>query len=103
MGAPPSGTITFLFTDIVGSTRLWEKRPEQMKAALGRHHSILQKAISAQDGFTFQIVGDAFFASFQIAPQALQAAILAQRSLQSEAWNLDSPLLVRIGLHSGPA
>jgi predicted ATPase/class 3 adenylate cyclase len=101
MGAPPSGTITFLFTDIEGSTRLWDKQPEKMKAAMQRHHTILKNAINAQDGYIFQIVGDAFFASFQEAGHALDAAVEAQRALQKEKWDLPFPLLVRMGLHSG--
>jgi predicted ATPase/class 3 adenylate cyclase len=101
MGALPSGTITFLFTDIEGSTRLWDKQPEKMKAALGRHHAILQNAIASHDGHIFQIVGDAFFASFQEAANAVYAALDAQRALQRENWDLPSPVLVRMALHSG--
>ena len=68
----PSGTVTFLFTDIEGSTKLWENVPEKMKSALNRHHAILHKAIESNGGPFFQIIGDAFCAAFSTAhPQFL--------------------------------
>jgi class 3 adenylate cyclase len=57
----PAGTVTFLFTDIEGSTKLWQQYPEQMPAALARHHAILNEAIAAHEGYVFQIIGDAFY------------------------------------------
>jgi predicted ATPase/class 3 adenylate cyclase len=99
----PTGTVTFLFTDIEGSTPLWEQHREAMAAALEVHNSTLRLAIAAHGGMVFKIVGDAFQAVFPTALQALQAAITAQRSLQSAAWNELGPLQVRMGLHTGEA
>jgi predicted ATPase/class 3 adenylate cyclase/Tfp pilus assembly protein PilF len=99
----PSGTITFLFTDIQGSTPLWEREPEKMAAALHIHNTALRQAIQANGGAVFKIVGDAFQAAFPTAPQALEAAIQGQRALQSAPWNELGPLSVRMGLHTGKA
>ncbi len=101
----PGGTFTFLFTDIEGSTRLWEKFPEAMKLALARHDTILREAIEARNGQVFKTVGDAFCAVFTSAPQAILAALIAQRMLQAEARRGDAedgPIIkVRMGLHTG--
>src|SRR5215216_522705 len=78
----PTGTVTFLFTDIEGSTRLWEQRPVEMQAALSRHDAVLRQAIEAHGGYVFKTTGDAFQAAFPAAPQALAAALQAQRALQ---------------------
>jgi predicted ATPase/class 3 adenylate cyclase len=99
----PTGTITFLFTDIEGSTRLFQEHPDAMKDALVRHHAILQHAIESHDGYVFQIIGDAFCAAFATAPDALIAALAAQRALHDEDWNETGPLRVRMGLHTGTA
>src|SRR3990172_1255628 len=82
----PTGTVTFLFTDIEGSTKLAQQYPEAMPSLLARHHSILHQSIQACHGYVFQIIGDAFCAAFQTALDALSAALMAQRSLQHEAW-----------------
>src|SRR5262245_57891563 len=82
----PSGTVTFLFTDIAGSSRLWEQHPQAMAHALAKHHALLSAAIAAQGGQVFQIIGDAFCAAFATAPAALQAALLAQRALRDATW-----------------
>lgn len=103
MAELPSGTITFLFTDIEGSTRLWQKHPQAMQVALARHNEILRQVIKAQNGHIFQIIGDAFCAAFSHASDALAAALNAQRSLHEEPWNEAGPLRVRMGLHSGLA
>ena len=81
----PTGTVTFLFTDIEGSTKLWEHSPESMRAALTRHDAILREAIEGQGGFVFKMVGDAFCAAFPTALEALGSALAAQRALFSEA------------------
>ena len=99
----PTGTVTFLFTDIQGSTTLWERQPEQMAAALQIHNAALRQAFEANGGVIFKIVGDAFQAAFGTAPQALKAAIEGQRALQSARWNELGPLRVRMGLHTGEA
>jgi class 3 adenylate cyclase len=96
----PTGTITFLFTDIEGSTRLWEQHPDQMKTALARHDAILRTAIESGGGNVFKTVGDAFYAAFTNAPDALLSAVEAQKALASAAW--DEPLVIRVrmGLHT---
>ncbi len=81
----PSGTVTFLFTDIENSSRLAQQYPAAMPALLERHHAILQQSIQAQHGYVFQIVGDAFCAAFHNASEALHAALAAQQALQHEA------------------
>jgi class 3 adenylate cyclase len=83
----PSGTVTFLFTDIEGSTALWERHPKGMPDALARHEAILRQAIAARGGVVFKTVGDAVCAAFASAPQALAAALDAQRTLQTEPWH----------------
>ena len=99
----PSGTVTFLFTDLEGSTRLWEKYPEAMQSALARHDTIVRKAIESHGGVVVKTTGDGFHAVFVSAPGALAAAVAAQRRLGSESWGSTGPLAVRIGLHSGAA
>ena len=103
MSSLPSGTITFLFTDIEGSTRLWEQHPEQMRTALARHDTILREAIESNNGHVFKTVGDAFCAVFHTAPDALQTALAAQQALHAEAWPAETPLRVRMALHTGAA
>jgi predicted ATPase/class 3 adenylate cyclase len=99
----PSGTVTFLFTDIDGSTPLWAQFPEAMRVALARHNAIVRQAIEAHGGSLFKTVGDAAYAAFAVAADALAAAIAAQRTLAAEAWNETGPLHVRMALHSGAA
>jgi len=98
----PSGTVTFLFTDIEGSTKLAQEHPDKMPVLLARHNEILNQAIQTQNGYVFQIIGDAFCAAFHSASDALNAAIESQKALQSEAWD-PAPIKVRMGLHSGTA
>jgi predicted ATPase/class 3 adenylate cyclase/DNA-binding CsgD family transcriptional regulator len=99
--AAPSGTVTLLFTDVEGSTKLWESEPAEMADALRRHDEILQGAIDSSGGYVFKTVGDAFCASFSTPSAAVEAARSAQRSLISEEWPTSQPLRVRMGLHSG--
>src|SRR5688572_10196238 len=98
----PSGTVTFLFTDIEGSTRLAQQYPEAMPALLARHHEILNQSVQAQNGYIFQIVGDSFAVAFHSALDALNAALSAQQLLQNEAWS-PAPIKVRMGIHTGTA
>ena len=102
MVAPPTGTVTFLFTDIEGSTGLWEHYPAAMQAALARHDDILRNAIEGR-GYVFKTVGDAFCAAFPTASDALEAALEAQRGLHREEWGQTGPLRVRMALHTGAA
>ncbi|MGH2524996.1 MAG: adenylate/guanylate cyclase domain-containing protein, partial [Anaerolineales bacterium] len=99
----PTGTVTFLYTDIEGSASLWESEPEPMRAAQQRHDALLQQAIAAHGGVAYKIIGDAFQAAFAVSAQALAAALAAQRSLAAEAWPTSVPLRVRMGLHAGQA
>ena len=103
MVEPHTGTITFLFTDVEGSTSLWERNPKAMSEALVRHDEILRTAIEAHDGHVFKTVGDAFHATFSAAPDALDAALEAQRALLHEEWTKTGPLRVRMALHTGAA
>lgn len=91
-----------MFTDIEGSTRLAQNYPEALPDLIARHHAILQQAIETNHGYVFQIVGDGFCAAFHTAPDALNAALTAQRSLQHEAWGA-APVVVRMGIHTGVA
>ena len=102
MASLPSGTVTFLFTDIQGSTRLMQEYPDDMPVLLARHHEILYQSIQAQNGYVFQIVGDAFCAAFHSASDALRAALHAQRLLCNEPWS-PAPIKVRMGIHTGAA
>src|SRR4029079_8738762 len=80
----PSGTVTFLFTDIEGSTKLWEQHAEPMRLALARHDAILRNTLQSHGGHIFKTIGDQFCAAFATAPEALAAALEAQRSLNAE-------------------
>jgi predicted ATPase/class 3 adenylate cyclase len=98
----PTGTVTFLFTDIEGSTRRWEAHRQTMQTAFSRQEAILRHAIGANGGYAYKMIGDAFQAAFPTAPQALQAAIDAQRSLHSESWPSETgEVRVRMALHTG--
>jgi predicted ATPase/class 3 adenylate cyclase len=100
----PTGTITFLFTDIEGSTQLWERVPETMKFALARHDMLLHRAIEQHGGYVFKTVGDAFCAVFSHAPDAVSAALNAQRALRAEAWPREiGAIRIRATLHTGAA
>ncbi|MBV6458752.1 MAG: hypothetical protein HONBIEJF_01890 [Fimbriimonadaceae bacterium] len=100
-GRRPVGTVTFLFTDIEGSTRIWESHPQVMQSSLGRHDAIVRNAIEARGGFVFKTIGDSFCAAFDAAQDAAEAAISAQRELQSETWARETPMKVRMAIHTG--
>ena len=99
----PTGTVTFLFTDIEGSARLWDEHPEEMRTALARHEVLLKDAIGAHRGHVFKMMGDEFCVAFGRASDALDAALDAQRALQAEPWEPAEPLRVRMALHTGEA
>ena len=99
----PTGTVTFLFTDIEGSTRLWEAHPDAMRPALARHDFLVADTITRHGGYVFKTVGDAFCAAFLDATQALQAALAAQMALDAAPWETAAPLRVRMALHTGSA
>src|SRR4051812_40403516 len=97
----PTGTVTFLYTDLEGSTRQWEQHPAPMPAAVDRHLALLRQAIHAHAGQVFRTTGDGLCAAFASAPDALAAAVEAQRALQVEPWGEAGPLRVRMALHIG--
>ena len=105
MGNLPSGTVTFLLTDIEGSTRLWELRTAAMDSALERHNAILGEAFSGAGGhvITGRGEGDSVFAVFQSARQALSGAVEAQTRLQHEPWPEGVEVSVRMAMHTGEA
>ena len=103
MPQPPTGTITFLFTDIEGSSRLWERYPVDMGKSLVRHDAILRAAIESDGGYIFKTAGDAFYGAFETAMGAVRAVAAAQRDLFAEAWGETGPLRVRMALHTGAA
>ena len=102
MGAP-SGTVTFLLTDIEGSTRLWERQEAEMDAALARHDEIMRSVIAEHRGYVFSWSGDAFAAVFERAGDAVAAVRSAQELLGETAWPTTAPVQVRMGLHTGEA
>lgn len=99
----PVGTVTFLFTDIEGSSKLWEQYPEAMSAALAQHNALLRRVIETHKGYVFKLWGDAVYAAFDTASDALNAAIEAQRELVRHSWGELGPLRVRMALHTGAA
>src|SRR5574339_415759 len=102
MDSLPSGTVTFLFTDIEGSTKLAQQYPGQWETLRERHHAILQPAMDAHHGYVFQIIGDAFCVAFPTASEAVRAAKQSQIDLAAEQWG-DVPVKVRMGIHTGQA
>ena len=101
----PTGTVTFFFSDIEGSTSLWEAHPEGMRTALARHDELLRTAVTANHGSVIKITGDGVMAAFASYSTALMAALDAQRALQDEQWLSIAPdkIRVRVGLHTGEA
>lgn len=99
----PTGTVTFLFSDIEGSTQRWEQHRDAMKAAVARHEQLLADAMQQHGGYVFKTVGDAFCVAFPTAPEALAAAVDAQQALAKEDFSAIDGLRVRMGLHTGYA
>jgi len=99
----PTGTVTFLFTDIEGSTKLARKYADAWPMIQARHHVLLETAITAHQGYIFQAMGDEFNAAFETAQDALAAAVASQLALLKEDWGVSGSIHVRIGLHTGPA
>ncbi len=97
----PSGTVTFLFTDIEGSTQLWENHPEWMARAHARQEELLRGAFEKHGGYPYKMIGDAFQVAFASAPAAIAAAAEAQRALHAERWGGPDEIRVRMALHSG--
>jgi predicted ATPase/class 3 adenylate cyclase len=103
MAPSETTTLTFLFTDLEGSTRLWQQFPKAMQSALARHDELVRAAIESCHGQVIKTTGDGFHAGFASAQNGLSACILAQRSLFAENWGETGPLRVRMGLHIGEA
>jgi predicted ATPase/class 3 adenylate cyclase len=99
--ARPTGAVTFLFSDIEGSTVRWEGAPDKMELALERHDALMRGAIEAHGGYVFKTMGDAFCAAFATAPDALAAALDVQRSLAAEDFSAVEGIRVRVALHTG--
>ena len=100
---PPIGIVTFLFTDVEGSTRLWETDPRAMSSALARHDALLYAAIADAGGTVFKTAGDAFCAVFAAPAAAVAAATAAQRALAAATGSPLAPLKVRMAIHTGTA
>ncbi len=96
----PQGTVTFLFTDIEGSTRLWESHADWMRAAFARQEALLRGAIADHRGYAYKMIGDSFQVAFDTAAEALLAALEGQRLLNAEPWG-EQTLRVRMALHTG--
>ncbi|MFN8526657.1 MAG: LuxR C-terminal-related transcriptional regulator [Chloroflexota bacterium] len=103
MSALPTGTVTFLFTDIEGSTRLVDAQPEAYRVALTRHDQILRAAIELHAGVIFSRQGDGLCAAFSTPSDALRAAIRAQLDLEGEPWHRSTRVRARMALHTGEA
>lgn len=101
MSDGPSGTVTFLFTDVEGSTKLLERFPDSYPAAIEQHHSILCDAVDGHGGQVFETIGDAVYAAFSRAADCVAAALAAQRRLQSEPCGEIGEIRVRMGIHTG--
>jgi class 3 adenylate cyclase len=101
MSGAPSGTVTLLFTDVEGSTRLWDTERDAMAASLRRHDEILRDAIEQAGGYVFKTAGDSFCAAFSAARAGLDAALAAQRNLAAQSWLTSRPIVVRMALHAG--
>lgn len=99
----PTGTVTFLFTDIVGSTELWDRETAAMRAAVERHDDVVRAVVEQHHGHLFATGGDGFGAVFARAADAVRAAGDVQAAVLAESWQLSSPFQVRVGVHTGEA
>ncbi len=103
MTSTPSGTVTFLFTDVEGSTRRWEEHQAAMKDAMARHDEIVRTSIESEGGAVFTTVGDEFCSAFSSPHRAVAAALETQMALNAEVWGEVAPFRVRMALHTGNA
>jgi predicted ATPase/class 3 adenylate cyclase len=97
----PAGIVTLLFTDIEGSSRLWEEHPSSMSEALARHDELIRGTVCDHSGHVFKTVGDAFCVAFASASDAVRAAAAVQRAIWDEPWPEDCEIRVRVALHTG--
>jgi class 3 adenylate cyclase len=103
MSELPSGAVTFLFSDIEGSTRLLKTLRDRYAEVLAEHRRLVRAAIAAHDGHEIDTQGDAFFVAFASAKQAAQCALVVQRALAGHEWPSGSSVRVRMGIHTGHA
>ncbi len=103
MAELPTGTVTFLFTDLEVSTRLWDLEPDAMGEALARHDAILRDALEAHGGVVVKGRGDGVHAAFVTADAAVRAAIACELAMDAEVWPVSEPLRARVGIHTGVA
>jgi class 3 adenylate cyclase/CheY-like chemotaxis protein len=103
MAELPTGTVTFLFTDVEGSTALAHRLPHDFQDVLVEHRSLVRAAVAERDGVEIDVRGDEFFVAFDDAAGAAHAAIAAQRAISSHAWPKDAELRIRMGMHTGEA
>src|SRR4029077_3281067 len=96
----PSGTVSFLFTDVEGSTRLWDESPDVMSHVMPCHDELLRDAVDSHDGLIVKTTGDGLHAVFATAHDAVTAAVAAQRSLLADDWNIAQTVRVRMGIHT---
>jgi class 3 adenylate cyclase/DNA-binding CsgD family transcriptional regulator len=101
----PTGVVTFVLTDVVGSTELWDRAPEAMTAALARHDEIVTEAVTAEGGALIKSKGegDSTFSAFVRASDALRAAYRLQQAMRSERWPTGATIRTRVAVHSGEA
>ncbi|HZA26243.1 MAG TPA: adenylate/guanylate cyclase domain-containing protein, partial [Actinomycetota bacterium] len=97
----PTGTVTFLFTDIEGSTKLLQELGEAYGTVQNDHMRLMREAIAAGDGIELRTEGDSFFAVFPSAGRAVQAAVAAQQAFNAHRWSHGQPIRVRMGMHTG--
>ena len=103
MAEQPSGTVTFLFSDVEHSTRLLRRLRERYGDVLGEHQRLLRAAFEAGGGWEVDTQGDSFFIAFRKPKDAVLAAVAGQRALHAHSWPDDSPVRVRMGIHTGEA
>ena len=103
MSELPSGTVTFVFTDLEDSTRLWEEHPDAMRVALARHDAILRDVVEAHAGTVVKSTGDGAYAVFGVAADAVRAASAVVVALHRSEWAATGPLKARLGVHTGSA
>lgn len=103
MAEMPTGTVTFLFTDIEGSTRLWNQHPERMDSVIANHDRELREIVEAHSGFVFKTVGDALYTVFRQTLSAISASIALQLFMQEKEWDIAEKLKIRIGIVTGEA
>jgi class 3 adenylate cyclase len=99
----PTGTVTFLFTDLEQSSTLWDQYPQAMEVALARHDAILRDGVENNRGVVVKTTGDGVHAVFDFPGDALKAALDSQRALLAQSWDSTGPLRVRMGIHTGQA